>query len=637
MSNVLPYKNADCPVSERVEDLLSRLTLEEKIGQLSQLFPKISDVSWMREKHIGSVLGADSKESDKLQKEVGEKHRLGVPVLFGYDCIHGHAFHEGATVFPSQLAMGCSWNPEICEEMARITAREMAVTGVHWTFSPVLCIARDLRWGRVNETFGEDPLLISELGKAMIRGYQGNRLSDRESVAACAKHYAGYSETIGGRDSTETQISERFLRQYFFPPFFEAVKAGCKTFMAGYQAIDGVPCSANRWLLTKVLREEWGFDGFVISDWDNIGKLVEEHFISKNEKEAAALALKAGNDMNMANVGFLDGVKQAVEEGLLDEEIINESCRRILRIKFDLGLFDKDKNKCYPDLDKIDKVVGCAEHMEVSRKAGEQSIVLLKNDGILPLDEQKVKKIAVLGPNADDIMAQLGDWSRGCGNAADDPNAEMHPREQLSSVLDGVRSRAGTDYNITYAKGADVSDTSTGDVAKAVKLAKDAAVSIVVVGDNKSMVGEGKDRAKLELTGSQQALLEAVHATGTPMVVVLIASKPLAIPWVKEHANAILCPFNQGSKGGDAVAGILFGDVSPSAKLNISFPYTAGQLPVYYNQIPGWHEKGYVDLPKNPDEPLFAFGFGLSYTTYEYSNLTLKSKQLENRQSLKVS
>ncbi|MGD1993436.1 MAG: glycoside hydrolase family 3 N-terminal domain-containing protein [Anaerolineae bacterium] len=629
MSTAFPYQDANRPIAERVEDLLGRMTLAEKAGQICQMNGRDGAVAFLKEQLVGSFLHMLGPETNRLQTLAAEA-RLGIPVLFGIDAIHGHAFWPTSTVFPTQLALSCSWNPQLVEEVGRITAREVAATGVHWTFSPVLGTARDLRWGRVGETFGEDPYLIGVLGSALIRGYQGNDLADPETIAACGKHYAGYSGTQGGRDSSEADLSERALRSIYLPPFHAAVEAGCATLMAGYQAIDGTPCSANRWLLTDVLREEWGFEGFVVSDWKNVEHMNDEQRVSPDLADAARRVVTAGNDMAMNTPEFPQLVVDLVERGELDEALVDEAVRNVLRLKFALGLFDENR---YPDLEQGPQMVGCADHRAVALESAYQSMVLLKNEeAFLPFGED-VRRIAVIGPNADDPQAQLGDWVHWSGQLGDAGLPERD-RESVVTVLDGIRARAGGGRTVEYARGCDVVDPGTEEVAAAAALAGTADVAVVVVGDTQALTGETHDRANLDLSGGQQALLEAVHATGTPVVVVLVSSKPLTIPWVAEHAQALLVTWNPGLEGGTAVAGILFGDRNPSGKLTVSFPYHVGQQPVYYNLIPGWHgEPRYVDMPR---EPLFPFGYGLSYTRFAYSNLRLSAGTLAEGETLQV-
>ncbi|MCJ7700953.1 MAG: glycoside hydrolase family 3 protein, partial [Anaerolineales bacterium] len=389
------YRNPDLPTEERVEDLLSRMTLEEKIGQMCQVDGRMDPETWIKDRHIGSFLNVIGDITNQLQA-MAAKSRLGIPLIFGIDAIHGHALWPDATVFPIQLAQACTWNPELVQEVGRVTAIETALTGIHWTFSPVLGTARDLRWGRIDETYGEDPYLVGVLGQALIRGYQGDDLKDPYAILACAKHYAGYPGSQGGRDSYEAELTERSSRSLYLKPFHEAVKAGCATFMTGYQAIDGVPCTINPWLLRDVLKDEWGFDGFLVTDWDNIGRLHSEQKVCETIAEASQLAVESGNDMMMSTPEFYEEALQLAQNGKLDIRQVGEACRRILRLKFELGLFD---DKRYLDLEKGPGLIGCQAHRQAALESAYQSIVLLKNqDNLLPLPE-RVSRIAVIGPN----------------------------------------------------------------------------------------------------------------------------------------------------------------------------------------------------------------------------------------------
>lgn len=629
------YKNPLYSPAQRAKDLLSRMTLEEKVGQMCQVDGRYDPERWIFEKHIGSFLHVTGDEPARLQK-LALDTRLGIPLLFGIDAVHGHAFQSGATVFPSQLAMASSWNPELLEKAAAITAKEVILTGLHWTFSPILCIGRDTRWGRIGETFGEDPYLIGVLASAMIRGYQGKSLGDPYSILACAKHFAAYGETLGGRDSAEAEVSERKLRSVFLPPFKAALDSGCATFMAGYNSIDGVPCSANRRLLRNILKEEWGFTGFVVTDWNNVGRLHDTQKIAASFEKACEIAVSAGNDMIMSTPGFYDAAVKLVKEGTIKEEHIDEACLRILALKFKLGLFD---GKRFPDTSKAREIIGCSEHRKAALQTALESVVLLKNSSnTLPLSD-KVKKIALVGPSCDDVQAQLGDWSFGARDLdrAHVPMLEYHPDYDTSpivTVLNGLRKRAGKDIEVLWEKGCDLHGKIGSHIERAAEIAAEADVVIAVVGDDVTLNGETRDRVSLDLTGDQRRLLEALKETGKPLVVVLINGKPLTIPWIKENADAILEAWNPGMEGGNAVASILFGDFNPCGKLAISFPKHTGQLPVYYNQLPGWHGDSYVEMTA---EPLFAFGFGLSYSCYEYSNVRLSSRRVAAGDLLTVS
>ncbi len=633
----MPYRDAALPTSARVDDLVARMTLAEKVGQMLQLDARAGIDEAIHRQHCGSLLHASPERVRQAQIEAATT-RLGIPILIADDCIHGHSFWPGATIFPTQLGMASTWDPQLIERGARATAIEVAATGIHWTFSPVLCIARDLRWGRVGETFGEDPHLIGELGAAMIRGYQGDGLSDPTAILATAKHFAGYSETQGGRDASEADLSQRKLRSWFLPPFERAVQEGCRTFMLGYQAIDGVPVTANRWLLDGVLKGEWGFSGTLVTDWDNVGRMVWEQRIVASDIEAATLAVESGNDQIMNTPQFFEAAQEAVASGLLDEGLIDEAVRRILTLKFDLGLFENPRVAS----DDRDSVIGTDEHRAINLEMAQRSLVLLANNGVLPLSAERPLTIAVIGPNADDPHAQLGDWAGASGQI--DWMPDGHPRSDTVTVLDGFRSVVPGDWTVLHARGADIGDLipdPAGEtypdgqprpplfvaaapdealLAEAESVARRSDVVIVVVGDTIALIGEGRSTATLELQGAQNALVDRLVATGVPVVLVLIQSKPSTLPASAPGLAAIIEAFNPGMQGGRAIAQLVLGQIEPSGRLPISFARHAGQLPVYYNQLRGQHGDRYADLTQ---EPLFAFGEGLSYTSVEYSGLRL--------------
>jgi beta-glucosidase len=644
-----PFRDPTRSTSDRVADLLARMTLEEKVGQMLQLDAREDLVDAVQHRHAGSILHTSPErilEANRLTAAT----RLRIPLLVAEDCIHGHSFWPGATIFPTQLGMAASWDPELLERVARATAIEVAATGIHWTFSPVLCIARELRWGRVNETFGEDPFLIGEYASAMVRGYQGEGLHDRTAILATAKHFAGYSETQGGRDASEADISRRKLRSWFLPPFERVAREGCRIFMLGYQTTDGVPITLNEWLLTDVLKGEWGYEGALVTDWDNVGRMVWEQRVQPDYAHAAAAATKAGNDMIMTTPGFFEGALEAVEAGMLPADAFDDAVARILAIKFDLGLFED------PRLPVVghEAIVGQAAHTELNLETARRSIVLLENDGTLPLGVAEGSpgaatqplRLAVVGPLADDAQYQLGDWAGGSGQAG---WIDGQPRELISTVLDGLRELAPAGSEVSYARGADILTLEPNPlgatqpdgqprppvvrpcspdealIAQAVAEAESADAVVAVVGDAIELVGEGRSTATLELIGGQIALLDAVIATGTPVIVVLLASKPLVLPASVEKAAAVIWVANPGMQGGRALAEIVLGHVEPSGRLPISFARHVGQQPTYYNQIRGQHGDRYADLTQSP---AWAFGEGLTYSSVEYSQLTLAETSL---------
>jgi beta-glucosidase len=646
-----PYRDPGLSVERRIDDLLGRMTLAEKIGQMLQLDARQDLKESVGTRLAGSILHASP---ERMLEAIGiaAGTRLGIPLIAAEDCIHGHGFWSGATVFPSQLAMAASWDAGLVERVARVTAVEVSATGIHWTFSPVLCIARDLRWGRLNETFGEDPHLIGELGAAMIRGYQGDGLTDPTAVLASAKHFAGYSETQGGRDASEADLSPRKLRSWFLPPFERAAREGCRVFMLGYQSIDGVPITLNRWLLNDVLKQEWGFTGTLVTDWDNVGRMVWEQQVCADLVEAAARTVRAGNDLVMTTPGFFEGAQTAVAQGLIAEEEIDAAVRRILRLKFELGLFE---NPRAPDAARQAAVIGHPDHAALNLEVARRSLVLLANDGTLPLaggltagDDGRAastgpaRSIAVIGPNADAPQSQIGDWAGASGQIDWMPDGQ--PRELIETVLDGLRAVAPADWTIRHAPGAEIerlvpdpagptyldgqprppiSEPATADpalIAEAVRTAEEADYAVVVVGDTVALTGETKSTATLELQGGQIALLDALAEAGTPVVLVLLNSKPAALPPAALRAAAIVQAFNPGMRGGRALAELLLGLIEPTGRMPLSAARHVGQQPVYYNQIRGQHGTRYADLTQ---DPLFAFGEGLSYTTVEYADLTI--------------
>jgi beta-glucosidase len=625
------YKDKTKKPLERAADLLKIMTIEEKIGQMCQLDGKRNPDMWIKEKFIGSFLHVTGDEAYRIQTLAEKETRLSIPLIFGIDAVHGHTFHSGATIFPSQLGMSSSWDENLLRECAEITAKEVVLTGLHWTFSPILCLGRDIRWGRIDETFGEDPYLAGVLGKAMIEGYQGKSLSDTYSILACAKHFVAYGESSGGRDSYESEVSERKLRSVFFPPFKKAAMTGSGTFMIGYEAIDGTPCSANEWLLNDVLAGEWEYQGIRITDWNNVGYLYNLQKITDSFEKACEIAIKSGNDMIMSTPDFYDTAVALVKNGIVKEELIDKACLKVLTKKFELGLFDE---KRYPDKSNAATIIGSKEHIDKALEIALHSMVLLKNDGTLPL--KNVKKIALIGPNAADVEPITGDWCFGPRYFPERPILEYNKYdiEPIVTVLKGLKARIGSDIELTYAKGCDCIDPDKENITEAVKTAIDSDLIIAVIGDTMLLNGETRDRATLDLTGSQNRLLKELKETGKPLVVVMLNGKPLTINWVKENANAILEAWNPGIEGGTAIAKILFGDFNPCGKLSITFPKHVGAQPSYYNQFSGWHGGRYIEFD---NRPLFHFGFGLSYTKYKYSNLLIENKKLKTNENLKFS
>lgn len=606
------YKDTHLSPEERARLLLNEMTIEEKVGQTVQLPYNMMDFEkaceWIEKRNIGSFLHCISGIPEKLQT-LALKTRLGIPLLFGVDCIHGHAFNKKATVFPSQLAMAQSFNRNLIKESAKASAKESRADFIHWTFSPVLCIGRDLRWGRIDETFGEDSYLIGELGRAMIEGYQGD-LSENGNILACAKHYIGYGESTGGRDAYDSQLTERKIREVFLPPFEKAVEAGCATVMTSYQSIDSVPVAINKRMVREILKDELKFDGMIVTDWETPASLVKHQFVCENMNEAVKKSLSAGNDMIMTVFEYYDIAVDIFKNKELDIEILNDAVLRILKQKFSLGLFDKP-------FDMPEKsVFACKKHLDTNLELTRQSMTLLKNNKLLPIDTKKVKKILVTGPNADNIQAQYGDWTF-FTHPNPEPNAV--PETPYYTMKTGIENRAEKEnIKVLYEKGCEIKGNDFSNVSKALEKAKECDLIIAVIGDDVSQNGEQKDRSNLELSGIQNDFIKSLKETGKPLVTILVNCKPLVFDKVLEYSDALLETFNSGMLGGTAAAEILFGDINPSGKLPISFPRSTGQLPVYYNNFAGWHGGKYIDVEK---EPLFPFGFGLSYTSFEYSNL----------------
>ena len=657
----LPYRNPKLPTEERIADLLGRMTLEEKVGQMMQLDARSGDLDdLIVNKHVGSILHTSPSDLPKAVETVNAKTRLGIPLVIGDDCIHGYSFWPGATIFPEQLGMATTWDSEKVQAAGRATAEEVSATGVHWTFSPVLCIARDTRWGRVGETFGEDPYLIGEMASSIVKGYQGGAKAGeplaKDAILACAKHFAGYSETQGGRDASEADLSHRKLESWFLPPFERVAKEGCGTFMLGYESIEGVPVTFNKWLLSDRLRGAWNYQGTLITDWDNVGRSVWEQKVKPDYVQAAADAVKSGNDLVMTTPKFYEGAIEAVKTGLLDESLIDAAVARILALKFRLGLFEDSR---LPDQERINAVIGSEEHQQLNLEVAREAVALLKNNGSLPFNAAGAKRIAVVGPLADDAQTQLGDWAGSSGQINWMPDG--HPREMITTVLDGFKQLSPEGCEVVYSRGANIVDLvpdpegefypdgqprpKIGVSAKldralldeAVENARQSDLIVAVVGDVIQAIGEGCSTATLELLGGQNALIDALsnvaRETGKPFVVVLVSSKPQVLPasvigtngvivdeTPAEGTSALLWAPSPGMKGGQAIAEIILGETEPSGRLPITFPRHAGQLPVYYNQIRGQHGNRYADLTQ---DPAFAFGEGLSYTTFEYGEPTV--------------
>ncbi|MDQ2975704.1 MAG: glycoside hydrolase family 3 C-terminal domain-containing protein [Acidobacteriota bacterium] len=613
-------------VEAQVKALLARMTLEEKLGQLQQLDGegdgnfRPEHLELIRKGLLGSTLNVrGAQRTNQLQHVAMDESRLKIPVLFGFDVIHGYR-----TIFPIPLAEASSWDPTLAERSAGIAAEEAYATGLRWTFAPMLDIARDPRWGRITEGAGEDPFLGAAFARARVRGFQGSDYGAPGKILACAKHWVAYGATEGGRDYNTTDLSENTLREIYFPPFKAAIDSGVGTLMSAFNDLNGVPASANPFTLTKVLRGEWKFDGFVVSDYTSVKELIN-HGLAANDKDAARLALNAGVDMEMVSRLYNQHGPELLKEGQVSQATIDEAVRRILRIKFRLGLFEHP----YTDAARETGSLLTPENRAAARMIAGRSMVLLKNNNnTLPLDKN-VHSIALIGPLADNHADLLGSWN-GDGHAAD-----------AITLLQGIKDKV-PQAKINYAQGCDIGCASAEGFEDALRAAKESDVVIVTVGESAAMSGEAASRSSLDLPGRQLDLVKAVQATGKPTVVVLMNGRPLTINWIAENSAAILEAWFGGTQAGNAIADVLFGDVTPSGKLPVTFPRTLGQIPLYYNHmntgrppdVNNKYSSKYLDVAWTP---LFPFGYGLSYTQFKITDLQLSAQRMPANGKLTVS
>lgn len=650
------YKNPTLPVETRVADLLSRMTLEEKVGQLlcplgwemyeikgNDVLPSDKFKQLIKDRNAGMLWAtyrADpwtkktlatglnpvlaAKAGNALQKYVMENTRLGIPLFLAEEAPHGH-MAIGATVFPTGIGMAATWSPQLINEVGEAIGKEIRLQGGHISYGPVLDLARDPRWSRVEETFGEDPVLTGEIGKAMVAGLGGGDLSRPYSTLATLKHFLAYGISESGQNGNPSFAGMRELHENFLPPFRQAINAGALSVMTSYNSMDGIPCTANHYLLTELLRDEWKFKGFVVSDLYSIEGIHQSHFVAFTMKEAAVMALSAGVDIDLGGDAYMN-LMDAVNRKEISKEILDAAVSRVLRLKFEMGLFENP----YVDPGKAKKEVRSKEYVTLARQVAQASITLLKNEhSLLPLDRSM--KVALIGPNADNRYNMLGDYTA--------PQEE----EKVKTVLDGIRAKLSSSQ-VEYVKGCSIRDTVTSDIEQAVAAAQRSEVVIAVVGgssardfktsyketgaaiaDEKTIsdmeCGEGFDRATLSLLGKQQELLKALKATGKPLIVVYIEGRPLDKNWASENADALLTAYYPGQEGGNAIADVLFGEFNPAGRLPFSVPRSVGQVPVYYNKkAPQSHD--YVEMSASP---LYSFGYGLSYTTFEYSDLHLSA------------
>lgn len=624
-------------VDQRVADLLSKMTLEEKIGQLNQYNddhtatgPVTLDSDkggQIRNGQVGSLLNCVGSERTRKWQEIAMQSRLKIPLLFGQDVIHGYK-----TTFPIPLAESCSWDLDAMKLAARIAATEASASGVHWTFAPMVDIARDPRWGRVMEGSGEDPYLGSLIAKARVTGFQGDKLGDLDAVMACAKHFAAYGAAIGGRDYNAVDMSDRMLWEVYLEPFKAAEEAGVATFMNAFNDINGIPATGNKMLQRDILKGKWGFTGFVVSDWGSIGEMIN-HGTVKDGYEAALSAITAGSDMDMESRNYKNHLAQLVKDGKVPVALIDDAVSRILRKKFELGLFDDPFRFSNPEREK--KALNNPEHVRIAREVAAKSIVLLKNEGnILPISKS-VKTIAFIGPLVKPLKQNKGFWD------VEVPGVDS---TFIVSQWEGLKNKIRPETKLIYAKGCAIEGTDKSGFAEAVEAAKQADVVIMSIGERRDMSGEAKSKAHIVIPGVQEELVKEILATGKPVVVMINAGRPLVFPFISKNVPAILYTWWLGSEAGNAIADVLFGDVNPSAKLTMSFPVSVGQIPIYYSHFntgrPAYNDNNHNYNSSYLDEsifPKYEFGFGLSYTTFTYSNLKLDKKTMKAGESVQVS
>lgn len=622
MSKDIPlYKQPGVSIDMRIADLLSCMTLEEKVLQLSQYIVgqnanvnNTGEVNSELPNGVGSYIyfSGDAKLRNALQRKAVESTRLGIPILFGFDVIHGFR-----TIYPIPLAQGCSWNPELVSELSAIAARESRMSGTDWTFSPMIDVARDGRWGRVAEGYGEDPYTNAVMGVAAVKGYQGDTLSSKVNVAACLKHFAGYGRSEGGRDYTATDVSRQSLWETYLPPYEACIKAGAATVMSAFNDISGTPATANHYLLTEVLKKRWCHQGFVVSDWNAVEQLIPQG-IAANRKEAAHKAFSAGLDMDMKDDCFREHLADLVAEGKIAEEKIDESVARVLRLKFQLGLFEHPYTPIYEDSERILR----AEYKEAAAKMAQESMVLLKNNNsLLPL--KKGMTMAVIGPMAKDKENLLGSW-------------KAHGQvEDVESIYKGVEEEFGSHSRLLYAKGCDFDGNDTSLFAEALSVASQADVVILCLGEKAAWSGENASRSTIALPCIQEQLAAELYKVGTPVVMILSNGRPLELTRLAEQCNAMLEIWQPGVVGGTSLAKILSGKINPSGKLCITFPLTSGQIPIYYNERQSSRpDQGkYQDIPTTP---MYDFAYGLSYTTFSYGTLRASSVAIQKNCKVRV-
>lgn len=615
------YKDSKQSVEKRVEDLLSRMTLQEKVMQLNQytlgrndnannMADPVNDIP----AELGSLIyfSSDPELRNKVQKKAMEQSRLGIPIIFGYDVIHGYR-----TVYPISLGQACSWNTELVKQACSMAAQEMRMSGVDWTFSPMIDVARDGRWGRVSEGYGEDPYTNAAFAVASVQGYQGNDLSATTNAAACLKHFVGYGASEAGRDYVYTEISRQTLWDTYMLPYEEGVKAGAATLMSSFNDISGTPGTANHYILTDILKNRWKHDGFVVSDWGAIEQLRPQG-VAKDKKEAAVKALTAGVEMDMMNRCYDVHLAELVQEGKVPVSTVDEAVRRVLRVKFRLGLFDRPYTQPTEEKDRF----MLPESKKIAEKLVEESVVLLKNENkTLPLTN--VSKIAVIGPMVKEKWHLLGSWSAH-GNA-----------EDVISIYEGLESEFKNKANLLYAKGCDFDGDDKSSFAEAVSVANQSDVILLCIGEKRGWSGENASRSTIELPNIQEELVMELKKTGKPIILILSSGRPLALNRLEPISNAMLEIWQPGIMAGKPVAGIISGRLNPSGKLSMTFPYSTGQIPIYYNhrQSARPHQGKYQDIPSTP---LYDFAHGLSYTTFQYGDVKPSATSIKRNGKLSV-
>ena len=649
------YLDSSKSYEDRLSDLLSRMTLEEKVYQMNQfvgldhmrkaeknLSPEdllnndaqgfykgvySTDVMKMTEEgKIGSFLHVLTAEEGNLLQELANKSRLQIPILIGIDAIHGNALFSGATVYPSPITLASTWSDKFLFDVGRQTALEMRATGSHWAFTPNIDILRDPRWGRVGETFGEDPFMVGNLGASMINGFQLNDYTGTNKVIACAKHMIAGSEPINGLNAAPMDVSLRTLKEVYLPPYKKAIDAGVYSIMAAHNELNGIPCHMSSWLMIDLFRNDWGFEGFYVSDWMDIERIETLHHVANNLKEASFLAVNAGMDMHMHGVDFPEAVIELVQEGKLPISRINEACSKILMAKFKLGLFENR----FVDVEKISQKIFTKSHRFTALETARKGIVLLKNSNLLPLNKLKTpKKILVTGPNANN-QSILGDW-----HAA-------QPEENVTTIYEGIKELGESKgYKVSlHNSGENIRKISDINIQNTLEVSKDADYVVVVVGDNSmrykwkdKTAGENMDRAKLNLAGKQLKLVKSLKKINKNIIVVYVNGKPISEPWIKENIPSVIEAWEPGNLGGQAVAEIIFGDVNPSGKLPLTIPRSVGQIQMIYNHKPSQYFHKYA-FEKN--KPLYPFGYGLSYTKFNYTKPKLLNLNFDNSSIIKV-